>query len=179
MEDHWQLEPGVDPRRARLMWFMRVGDHPQVAELARRGQQRLAGLDGLDLVPQQWLHVTTLIAGFADEITADQRRRMAAEAGRLLARTPAVTITLGRVLYHSRAIMLGVGPWTPHITLAYSNTAGPARPAIDALGRELPSQQAAVTSISLLSQAPEQMWTWHLVTDVPFGTELTGVRESR
>jgi len=41
---------------------------------------------------------------------------------------------------------------------------------IDAVRRELPKQQAAVTAVSLVSQAPEQLWTWHLVTDVPFGT---------
>jgi 2'-5' RNA ligase len=201
MEDHWRLPPGSDPGRARLMWLMPVGDHPQIAQLARLGQQRLAGLEGLDLVPQQWLHITTLIAGFADEITPEQIHLMADEARRLLARTPPVTITLGRILYHPRAIMLSVGPpgaldpvlsaaqqathtatghdgalhsepWTPHITLAYSNTARPAAPVIDALGRELPKQQAAVTSISLVSQTPEQLWTWHLVTDVPFNTGL-------
>jgi hypothetical protein len=37
MEDHWSPVPGVDPGRARLMWFMRVGDTQQVAELARLG----------------------------------------------------------------------------------------------------------------------------------------------
>jgi len=110
MEDHWQLRPGTDPGRAQLMWFMLLGDHPQVADLARLGQQRLADLDGLDLVPRQWLHITTLIAGFADQITTEQKRRMASEARRLLARTPPITITLGRVLYHPRAIMLAAGP---------------------------------------------------------------------
>ena len=44
---------------------------------------RPAGLGGLDLVPQRWLHVTTLIAGFADEITPDQVGVMAGEARRL------------------------------------------------------------------------------------------------
>lgn len=208
MEDHWVPEPGVDPGRARLMWLMLVGDCPQVAELARLGQARLAGLGGLDLVPRQWLHITTLIAGYADEITADQVGVMAGEARRLLAGTPPVTITLGRVLYHPRAVMLGVGPpsaldpvlraaqqatraatgrggalhrepWTPHVTLAYSNAAGPAGPVIDALGRELPSSQAAVTAISLVSQAPEQLWTWDLVTEVPFGTGLSHTTEGR
>ena len=43
---------------------------------------------------------------------------------------------------------------------------------IDALGRELPSRQTAITAISLVSQAPEQLWTWDLVTEVPFGTGL-------
>jgi hypothetical protein len=52
MEDHWLPQPGVDPDRARLMWFMLFGDQPQVAELARLGQARLAGLAGLDLVPR-------------------------------------------------------------------------------------------------------------------------------
>jgi 2'-5' RNA ligase len=208
MEDHWQAEPDADPGRARLMWLLRVGDCPQVAEVARLGQARLAGLDGLDLVPQQWLHMTTLIAGFADQITPDQVGVMAGEARQLLARTPPVTITLGKVLYHPRAVMLGVGPpgaldpvlraaqqatraatgrsgelhttpWTPHITLAYSNTAGPAGPVIAALGRKLPSQQTAVTAISLVSQAPKQLWTWDLVTEVPFGTGLPHQADSR
>jgi len=204
MEDHWRLQPGTDPGRAQLMWFMLVGDHLQIAKLARLAQQRLAALGGLDLVPQQWLHVTTLIAGYADQITPEQTRLMADQARRFLACTPPVTITLGRILYHPRAIMLSVEPpgaldpvlraaqeatrlatghggelysepWTPHITLAYSNTARPAGPVIHALGRELPTQHAAVTSISLVSQAPEQRWTWHLVTDVPFGAGRSGV----
>jgi hypothetical protein len=63
-------------------------------------------------------------------------------------------------------------PWTPHITLAYGNSARPASPVIEALGRELPSRRVAISSISLVSQAPEQLWTWRLLTKVPFGTEL-------
>ena len=157
---------------------------------------------------RQWLHLTTLIAGYADKDTPDQIRVMADQAQRLLARTPPVTIAPGASQRHPRAIMLGVGPpgaldpvlraaqeaartatgrdgelhsepWTPHITLAYSNTVRPAAPVIDALGRDLPSQQAAVTSISLVSQSPEQLWTWHLVTEVPFGTGLSTVGQSR
>jgi 2'-5' RNA ligase len=202
MENHWSPQPGVDPGRARLMWFMLLGDHPQVAELARLGQARLTGIAGLDLVPQEWLHMTTLIAGFTDEITPDQVEAMAGQARRLLARTPPVPVTLGRVLYHPRAVMLAARPpqalepvlqavqeatriatgregelhyepWTPHVTLAYGNAARPVGPVIEALGRELPSQQIAISSISLISQAPKQLWTWNLVTEVPFGTDLS------
>jgi hypothetical protein len=86
MEDHWVPEPGVDPDRARLMWFMRFGHDPQVTGLVRLGQERLAGLDGLDLVPPEWLHITTLIAGFADEIPADHIDAMTAHARMLLCR---------------------------------------------------------------------------------------------
>lgn len=201
MEDHWSPHIGADPGRARIMWLMSVGDHPRVAELARLGQQRLKRLGGLDLVPRQWLHVTTLVAGFADEISRDQVDAMTDHARRLLARTAPITVTLGRILYHPRAIMLDAGPaenlepvlravqeatrvasgrdgelysepWIPHITLAYSNATGPAGPVIQALGRELPRQQTAIASVSLVSQTPEQMWTWHPLTCVPFGTGL-------
>jgi 2'-5' RNA ligase len=201
MEDHWSLAAGIDPGRARLMWLMLVGDNPQAAELARLGQARLAGLAGLDLVPRDWLHMTTLIAGFADEISSGQAEAMAAEARRLLAGTPRITVTLGRVLYHARAVMLAAQPpgalepvldavreatriatgregdlhyepWTPHVTLAYANTARSAGPVIEALGREIPPKQVAISSVSLVSQAPEQTWTWRLVAQVPFGTGL-------
>jgi 2'-5' RNA ligase len=59
-------------------------------------------------------------------------------------------------------------PWVPHITVAYSNMVRPAAPVIEALGRELPRRDVAISSISLISQAPEHLWTWHLVADVQF-----------
>jgi 2'-5' RNA ligase len=63
-------------------------------------------------------------------------------------------------------------PWTPHITLAYSNKAGPAAPVIAALGRQLPRREVTISSVSLIAQAPEQLWTWHPVAQVSFGTEV-------
>jgi 2'-5' RNA ligase len=66
-------------------------------------------------------------------------------------------------------------PWTPHITLAYSNAAGPAAPVIRALGRELPRRQVAISSLSLVSQTPEQMWTWSPLTTASLGTGLPDV----
>jgi 2'-5' RNA ligase superfamily len=107
---------------------------------------------------------------------------MTRTAARLLAGMPPVTITLGRVLYHPEAIMLGVAPagalqpireaalqatrlatgvqktgtapprWTPHITICYSTCDRPAQPLIDALGFRLPSCDIQVSALSLVIQ---------------------------
>jgi 2'-5' RNA ligase len=200
LEDHWVLEQGTDPGRAQLMWFMCCGSDPVVTDLARLGRARLAAIDGLDLVPSEWLHITTLIAGYADEIPATQVASMTAHARALLAPVPPIDVTLSRVLYHPRAIMLSATPhealrpvlaacqeatraatgrdgrlysepWVPHITLAYGNSSSPAGPAIQALGKELPARQTTVTSVSLISQTPAQKFRWHLIVNVPIGTK--------
>lgn len=198
MEDHWALEPGTDLGRARLMWFMPTGRYEPVAELAREGQDRLAGLGGLDLVPREWLHITTLIAGYRDQITADQTDAMITHARRLAARIRPVTVSLGRVLYHPRAVMLDAGPaanlepvldtvqqatraatgrdgqlhtapWKPHITLAYSKAIQAAGPVIEALGRQLPSREVTLSRVCLVSQTHGQQWTWDLISEVHLG----------
>jgi 2'-5' RNA ligase len=195
----WALQPGTDPQRAQLIWFIRAGDYPQATELAQLARERLAGLDGLDHVPAEWLHMTTLIAGYADETAAAQVQAMTDRAQTLLAAVPPITVTFGRVLYHPRAIILAAeprealtpvltacqqatrqatghdgtfhtDPWIPHLTLAYSNTAHPAQPAIDALGRQLPSRQVTITSVSLTSQTPDQRYTWDLIADATLDT---------
>lgn len=48
MQNHWTPEPGEDPARQRLMWFMLFGDDAQVVDLVHIGQYRLSGLPGLD-----------------------------------------------------------------------------------------------------------------------------------
>jgi 2'-5' RNA ligase len=130
-------------------------------------------------------------------LSADQVDLMTDHARQLLARIPPARITLGRVLYHPRAVMLDARPhealepvlravqqatriatgregmlyhepWVPHITVAYSNMVRPAAPVIQALGRELLRRDVTITSISLVRQAPEHLWTWHRVADVKF-----------
>ena len=45
-----------------MSWHMLMRDYPEVVDLARHAQQRLAGFDGLHMTPLHWLHVTTLLA---------------------------------------------------------------------------------------------------------------------
>jgi 2'-5' RNA ligase len=201
MVDRWhgRLEP--EPGQGRLYWHVLFHDHPQVQALASIGQKRLAPLPGLHLVPPKWLHMTALVVGSADEVTTDQVEAMITEARRLLAEIAPITVTLGRVLYHPQAIMLGVQPrdalrplldalqaathtgtgkngtieyrpWTPHVTLAYSSAVQPAAPIVDALGPELPTCAVTIRTVDLILQkGPERLWDWRPIGAVPLGRE--------
>jgi hypothetical protein len=87
---------------------MLMCDYPEVVDLARQAQQRLAGFDGLHMTPLPWLHVTTLLAGPDADFSPDKLRQMTQMAAHLLGDTPAAAVTLGQVLYHPEAIVLAV-----------------------------------------------------------------------
>ena len=195
MTDHWAIQPGTGPQHQQLMWPVTLGADQAVIELAGQAHRRIARIPGLDLVPPRWLHLTTLTSGPADVIAPGALAAMIKEAQHLLAAIAPITITLGRVLYHPRAVMLDAGPagpfepvieavrtatrhagsstalyhdpWRPHITLAYSNATRPAAPVIQALGQSLPARQVTIRSVSLVTQSPGQRWTWDLIADLP------------
>jgi 2'-5' RNA ligase len=194
MADHWWQRPGRSPGRLQYHWHVLFHDQPAVHRLAELAQRRLDGLPGLDLVPLQWLHLTTLVAGFADEVSREQVGVMTADAQRRLARVAPILVTLGRVFYHPEAIVLpaepldalqpvlaavagaavaagidahsDTDPWLPHISIAYSHSTGPAAPIIAALGRRLPETAIAVASVSLVAQTQVgRSWQWQPVAE--------------
>jgi len=198
--DRWEHRAEPAPGEGLIYWHMLLGDNPDVVALARDARQRLAPFSGLHMTPLRWLHMTALIAGPAAEVTGEQIQQMAAAASQRLAQTAPIQITLGTIRYHPEAIMLAARPaeallpileaargatnevtgtygragnklpWTPHITICYSQSRQPARPVIDALGHELPSRQVKISAINLVNQqGPELQWDWHPVATIQIG----------
>jgi 2'-5' RNA ligase len=207
MADHWWPRPGRRPGRELYHWHVLFHDQPRVRELAAMAQARLADLAGLDMVPMRWLHLTTYIAGFVDEVPDSGVDLMAAEAHRLLASTAPIPVSLGRVLYHPEAVALAVepfgalgpvldavrtatrsaggeghtdtDPWFPHISIAYSNRSGFAAPIIAALGRRLPEVEVTIRSVSLVAQTQVgRTWQWRSVAEVPLAGQPVGPSET-
>src|ERR1700716_899894 len=100
MADHWWQRPGRRPDRELYHWHMLFHDQPAVRELAAKAQGRLMGLPGLDLVPIHWLHLTTYIVGFLDEVPDTKIEAMVGEARRRLAGIPPIPVSVGRIFYH-------------------------------------------------------------------------------
>jgi 2'-5' RNA ligase len=183
MADRWHDRREDGPGEGTVYWHMLMKDQPKVADLAEQAQRRLAPFArGLHMTPYEWLHMTTAVAGPAASFSDEQLQRMTRMAATLLADMPPVTVTLGRILYHPEAIMLGVVPaealqplrdaalqatrlatgsqetdtvparWTPHITICYSISDQPAQPLIDALGLQLPSRDIEISALNLVIQ---------------------------
>ncbi|RFU41933.1 2'-5' RNA ligase family protein [Actinomadura logoneensis] len=181
MTDHWWWRPGVRPGRRLLVWHILLEDKPDARALVAQCQGRLANIHGLDLVPETWLHMTTQIVGFADEIPELEVTAMIAAAEAHLKGVFPISVELGRLWFHSEAVMLGVRPgrafdpvrrairaavagaitnhqladepeWTPHVSVAYSNSSGPAAPVLRALAEPPPQCPFTVRSINLVSQ---------------------------
>lgn len=198
LADHWWQRPGRRPGRLQYHWHILFRDQPRVHELAAAAQRKLAGVPGLDLVPLQWLHLTTLVAGFADEVPDQAVDTMVTTAQQLLAPTDPIAVRLSRVFYHPEAVVLLVkpatalepvlsaveistreagchghtdtDPWRPHISIAYSNDGSPAAPVIEALGRTVPPTEITIRSVSLVAQAQVgHSWQWQSVAEVRLG----------
>jgi 2'-5' RNA ligase len=194
MVNHWWQRPGRYPGRELYHWHMLFHDQPRVRQLAAMAQERLVGIPGLDMVPMEWLHLTTYIVGFADELSESSVEIMICEARRLLGDVAPITVRLGRVHYHPTAVVLPVeplraldpaldavkaathfagleghsdtDPWLPHVSVAYPNRPGPAAPIIAALGRRLPEAEVTIRSVSLVSQTQVgRTWQWRPVAE--------------
>lgn len=199
--DRWHHRSENGPWESTVYWHILLGDNAGLRGIAENARVRLAKFPDLHQTPLRWLHITTLIAGSADEIGDSGMARMLAEARALLSDTDPIEITFSRVLYHPEAIALDVypqealapirqaalaatrpvtgrddkvsgsiQPWKPHVTLCYSTGRQPAEPIIEALGKELPTCEISVQSLSLIVQrGPERLWDWHQVGSARLG----------
>lgn len=199
MSDHWWWLPGMRPGRRMLLWHILPDAQPRVLDLVRRYQDMLAGVDGLDLIPAEWVHMTTQIVGFEDEIPREQVEALVAGVGRRLGALAPVEAEVGRLWVHSEGVALGIRPergldpvreamrqaaaetvgvhpldgepgWTPHVSVAYSNADGPAAPIVDALHAQPEPVPLRVGSAHLVAQVRDgHLYRWEPLAEVALG----------
>jgi hypothetical protein len=110
MRDRWQDRAEAKPGEGTIYWHILLRDQPRALAMANKAQQRLSSFSGLHMTPRQSLHITTLLVGSTNSIFSQQTTQMLHKAKRTLSRVRPISVTLGRILYHPEAIMLGVDP---------------------------------------------------------------------
>jgi 2'-5' RNA ligase len=185
-------------------WHVTFADVPAVQELAASAQARLADLDGIDLVPGRWLHLTTQGVGFTDEITDADLAAITGGASARLAAIAPVPVTIGPARVASEGILCWVAPdgaltpmrdairaaiadvwgpqrvpdgpaWAPHVSIAYSNAGGTA----DAFEAALDGVDAVaamtVDAVKLIRLGRDQhTYKWETLASVQLGTPPPG-----
>ncbi len=197
--DHWWWRPGWSTGRRFLTWHLTFEQAPEVHRLAATYRTALAGVPGLDLIPDQWLHCTMQGLGFVDEVDqADVEAITGAARKRLAAQEP-FTVSIDRPAFTPEAIRWEAEPaepvtavraaireaigevwpevpeqaggFAPHISIAYGNTDGPADAVLEALA-SVPSQPATARIASaelILLGRDRRMYEWEPVASVPLG----------
>jgi len=175
------------------------GSHA-LEELVEDYQAHLA-VPGLDLVPVQWLHLTMQGLGFTDEISESDVQRIATAAAVRCGDVAPATLTLGPATVDPEGILLRVSPaepahqvraalrraiadvwgadavperaegFTPHVTIAYSNSNGPAgliAEAVHELGQRSATVTVGAAQLIVLGR-DAHLYQWRTYATVPLG----------
>ncbi|WP_205314944.1 2'-5' RNA ligase family protein [Nonomuraea lactucae] len=199
MADHWWWRPGWEQGRRFYTWHLTFEDAPEVHRLAQAYRDGLADVPGLDLVPDQWLHLTTQGLGFVGEVDEADMHAIVQAATKRLAGIAPFELTLDRPRITPEAIRWEAAPAEPpsavrdairaaigdvwatvpepadgfaaHVTIAYSNAGGPAGPALAALDAvEAAPAVAPVRSAELIVLGRDRrMYEWDSFATVPLG----------
>ena len=180
MRDHWWWRPGWRVGRAFYTWHLTFDHAPDVHRLAGEYAEAL-DIPGLDVIPPRWLHLTMQGIGFTDEIPESEDDAIADAARRRLAQVPSFDVMLGPTLTDPEVVRLHVHPaepvaqvraairegiadvwgpdrvpeaeagFTPHVSLAYSSSDGPAEPILRAAGsRTVEPASARISEAQLI-----------------------------
>ncbi|KNB52928.1 2'-5' RNA ligase family protein [Streptomyces caatingaensis] len=199
MANHWWWRPGWRQSRRFYTWHFTFQHATEVHRLAETYRQGLAGVPGLDLVPDRWLHLTMQGLGFVDEVAEKDVRAIVEAAASRLRAVPAFELVLHRPEITPEAIRWEAAPkqppvnvrsairaavadvwgevpeaadgFAPHVSIAYSSSEGPMRPVAEALDRiEAEPARARIDSVELIVlNRDHHMYEWERFTTVPLG----------
>jgi 2'-5' RNA ligase len=197
MRDHWWWRPGWRPGRRMYTWHFTFDNQAALHALVDAYQARLAGLPGMDLIPRQWLHLTTQGVGFTDEVPDTDIEAIIDAARKRLAAVPRVTVNMGPAIVDPEVVRLEVQPadaltpvrralrdaiatargpehvaepdgWTPHVSVAYSNSDGPMEPYIKTLDPPLAPVSVDIPDVQLIVLGRDtHLYEWQTRAVVP------------
>ena len=198
MRDHWWWRPGWHVGRKMYTWHVTFDGQDQLYRLVTDYQTALESIQTIDLIPLRWLHLTMQGVGFTDEVSqGDIQAIVSAARKRCLAISP-FELSFGKPKVDPEAIMFALYPsepaqavraqiraaiadvwgvgnvpeseeWSPHVSIAYSNSEGPMAPYEEALSAlKAGPANLVVASVELIVlNRDNRMYEWDVFEKVP------------
>jgi 2'-5' RNA ligase len=199
MRDHWWWRPGWRVGRRKYTFHTTFQDQPALHRPVAAYQARLSALNGLDLIPYRWLHLSMQDVGFTDEVSDADLSAIVKSATARLESTPSVQLAFTRPVIVPESLQFQPRPadplrkirqalreavadvwgdegvsgtdeqWIPHVSIAYSNSEGPAGPYTEALdGVQTDPVTVAVRRIQLIViERDEHLYRWATKATIP------------
>ncbi|MGH3318849.1 MAG: 2'-5' RNA ligase family protein [Streptosporangiaceae bacterium] len=173
VRSHWWWRRGWRPDRSFYTWHLTFEGSSELHDLVSSCHAALSEVNGLDLVPSEWLHVTMQGVGFIDDVRTEDVDRIVDAARVRLARLPPLRLTFRSAVIRTEAVALppipagevrgvrfairrGIAdvwgtdnvpelpdPYEPHLSVAYVNTDQRAHPIAKALAGVRPEPVTA------------------------------------
>jgi 2'-5' RNA ligase len=200
---HWWWRPGWEVGRRFYTFHVTFSDGPAVQSLAAKARERLARQPPLDLVPEEWLHLTMQGVGFADEVSDSDLSAVVSAARNELAVVSPVTVMIGPPVVASEGVTCWASPpraldpvrdavragiagawgpervpetaeWSAHVSVAYAAADGPGDPIEAALDGLSDVAEATIRTVDLIRLRRDQrVYEWDTVASLPLG----GIRD--
>lgn len=165
LRNHWWWRPGWDVGTRFYTWHVTFDDAPELRRLVATYQEVLSTFSDLDLVPQQWLHLTIQGVGHVQDVPDAQRDQIVEAVRSRVAPLEPFNVAFHQPVIRPEAIILPPTPsnglqqlrtavrhgiagvvgntnvpeaangYQPHVSLAYANASRPAEPVRAALNR--------------------------------------------
>lgn len=201
VKDHWYWRPGWGIGTRFYTWHITFADKPEIVAFAGRYRDRLSEEPMLDVVPDQWLHLTMQGIGFVTSVSLDDVNAIALAARKRCAALAPFRLTLDKPYVDPESIQIAVqppdpvrqlraelraaiadvwgdnhvpepaSPYTPHMSLAYVNSDGPAGPLAQAINSVTEAAASATIDscqLIVLNRDPG-MYVWEPFTTVAIG----------
>ncbi|MGX7825623.1 2'-5' RNA ligase family protein [Actinokineospora sp. 24-640] len=170
IRDHWWWRPGWRVGRRFYTWHVTFARDSELHALVHSYQEVIRAVPGLDLIPKQWLHLTTQGVGFVDEVSADDLASIVEAVRSRVGHLPAARVSFGTPVVNEESVVLPVRPksalqgvrseiqagiadvwgrsktpesdkeFMPHVSLAYPNIEQSSAPVIAALESVRPTR---------------------------------------
>lgn len=113
LSNHWYLRPGWTATSRYLTWHLLPDQLSEVHSAVTGCHNALRGIEGLDLVPIPWLHMTVQGIDFSDRVSAGEIGALVAATSRRVSALSSIDFSLSGPAVYGHGVALDAVPGEP------------------------------------------------------------------